>query len=154
MQIIGFNLTKIHAEKSPDFKNTSRNYAVEFTNLDKEKIDILKDSEALNLSFKYSLLYGTQDNTPEKKITDKQGEVSFEGIIKVAAEKDEAKEFHKAWKKKQIPQSAALPIQNFILKRCSIKSVLLHDELGLPDPHLRIPQLQLSPAQSPASQDK
>ncbi len=142
MEIIGFNLTKIHAEKSLNFKNAGRNYAIEFTNLDKEKIDILKDAEAINISFTYALTYGTQDNSPEKKIIDKQGEVSFEGVIKVTATKEESKEFQKSWKKKQVPQFAAMHIQNFIFKRCSIKSVLLHDEIGIPDPHLRIPQLQ------------
>lgn len=147
MQIIGFNLSKIHAEKSPNFQNKGRNYNIEFTDLEKEKISLLKDSEAINLSFKYNLTYGETDETQKNKVKDKEAEVSFEGILKVSASKDEAKQFQKAWKKKQIPTGAALPIQNFILRKCSTKSVTLHDEIGLPDPHLRIPQLQPPEAQ-------
>src|SRR3989344_664918 len=140
MQVIGFNFTKIHAERRPNFKNASRNYNIEFTDLQKEKVDLLKDAEAINLSFSYALIYGEQDK--ENKSKDKQGEISFEGTIKISATKDESKQFQKAWKKKQIPPQAALPIHNFIFKRCSIKSVALHEELGLHDPHLKIPQLQ------------
>jgi hypothetical protein len=163
MQIIGFNFTKIHAEKSPDFKATGRNYIIEFTNLEREEIDLLKNSEAVNLFFRYNLTYedqpaekeqkenkGTKNNKDKAEETskseiqnkNKHGEVSFEGRVKITATKPEAEEFEKAWKDKKIPQSSIVPINNFILKRCSIKSVLLHDEIGLPDPHLRIPQLQ------------
>ncbi|MBI5804042.1 hypothetical protein HY450_02255 [Candidatus Pacearchaeota archaeon] len=141
MQIIGFNFTKIHAEKSPNFRNSHRNYAVEFTNFEKEKIDLLKDAEAINLSFRYSLIYEDKEDASSKEKGEKLGETSFEGTIKVSASKEETKDFQKAWKKKQVPTSAALPIQNFILKRCATKSVFLNDEIGLPDPHLKIPQL-------------
>ena len=148
MQIIGFSFTKIHAEKSPNFKNSGRNYNIEFIDLDKEKIDLLKDTEAINLSFKYTLTYGETDKeSKDNPIKNKEGEISFEGKVKVSANKEEAKQFQKAWKKKQIPQGASLALNNFILKRCSTKSVFLHDEIGLPDPHLRIPQLQLGQQQ-------
>jgi hypothetical protein len=151
MQVIGFNFTKLHAEKSPNFQTKGRNYNIEYTDFDKEKIDLLKDSEALNLSFKYTLTYGDTDENDKSKVIEKQGEISFEGKLKISASKEEAEDFQKAWKKKQIPQSATLGINNFILRRCSIKSVILHDEIGLPDPHLNIPQLQTQPKDSQSS---
>jgi hypothetical protein len=142
MQIVGFNFTKIHAEKSPGFTQKGRNYAIEFTDLEKEKMDILKEAESVNLTFKYILTYGEPDKDTENKIKEKEAEISFEGRIKVSTNKEETKKFQKSWKKKQVPPEAALHINNFILKKCSTKSVILHDEIGIPDPHLRIPQLQ------------
>lgn len=144
MQVIGFNFTKLHAEKSPNVQTRGRNYNIEYIDVKKEEIDILKDLEAINLSFKYTLTYGEPEKSDNTKIKEKQGEIFFEGIVKISTTKEEAKEFQKSWKKKQIPESAVININNFILRRCSIKSVLLHDEIGLSDPHLRIPQLQSS----------
>jgi hypothetical protein len=142
MQVIGFNFTKIHAEKSPDFSNAGRNYDIEFLDLKREELDLLKEAEAINLSFRYTLSYGDAEKLKDNKNEKKDAEVYFEGKIKISASKKEAEDFQESWKKKQVPQSSAFNIHNFILKRCTIKSVSLHDDIGLPDPHLRIPQLQ------------
>ena len=54
MQIIGFNLTKVLAERSPDFTRSAINTNIEFSNVEKEKVDLLKDAEAIKISFKFS----------------------------------------------------------------------------------------------------
>ena len=146
MPIVGFNFTKIHAEKLDNFSKPSIDNNIEFINIDKQKLDVLKDLEALKIIFKYSLLYtsqNTQNQNVEKKDKEKQGEVSFEGNMILSVSDEEAKEFHKMWKKKQIPQNTMAPLYSFILKRCSIKALNLQDDLNLPSPYFKVPQIKL-----------
>ncbi len=98
MQIIGFNLTKILAEKNKERITTKPSNSIEFTNLEKEKINVLKDNEALKVSFKYSIDY----EESEKKDS-KEGSILFNGMILVSVSKEESREITKAWKKKQLP---------------------------------------------------
>ena len=142
MQVIGFNLTKIHGEKFPSFSKAGINNNVEFTNVEKDKVEMLKNLEAIKLSFKYALLYGNFEKPEETKEKDKQGEIYFEGNIILSATDDEAKDFHKSWKKKEIPKSSIAPLYNFILRRCSIKAINLQEDLTLPSPYLKVPLIQ------------
>jgi len=139
MQVIGFNLTKIHGEKLPSFSKAGINNNLEFTNVEKDKVDLLKDLEVIKLSFKYILLYGNIEKPEETKEKDKQGEIYFEGNIILSATEDEAKDFHKSWKKKEIPKSSVAPLYNFILRRCSVKAINLQEDLTLPSPYLKVP---------------
>ena len=136
MQIVGFNFKKISAEKSPDFKRSSISTNIEFTDLKKEKNEIIKEKDVIKINFKFAVVYGDQEKKEEKN-----GEVSFEGILLLSAEKDEAKDFLKSWKKKEIPKVFTLPLYNFILKRCSIKALQMEEDIGLPS-HLPLPQVR------------
>lgn len=140
MRIIGFGFTKIYAEKKLDLSQFNINNHIEFINLEKEKANILKDAEAYKLIFKYNLEYVKKEQEKEEK----QAEVSFEGFLMVSLNKEESKNFSKSWKKKEIPQENITPLYNFILKKCSSKSVFLQDEINLPSPYLKFPQLQPS----------
>ncbi len=136
MQVIGFNFTKIAAEKFPTFKSgKSINNNIEFLSLDKEKIEILKDLEAVRISFKYSLTY--KDSTESKE---KDGEVFFEGFIVLSLTKDESKDLLKVWKKKELPAGIRIPLFNLLIRKCAARALSLQEELNLP-PHLSIPQL-------------
>ena len=137
MQVIGFNFTKISAEKAQTSKNLKINSNIEFINLEKEKIDLLKDSEAVKVYFKHSLTYETDE---EKKETPKAGELLFEGTMLLSVTKQEAKDIFKNWKKKQIHPSLRMPLFNLILKRCAPKAMQLQEEIGLPS-HIPIPRL-------------
>lgn len=141
MQIIGFNLTKIAVEKAPDFKRTAINTSIEFTNIEKEKIDLLKDREALKITFKFSILHGEGDQNNPPKEEEVLGKANFEGIIMLATEKDEAKQIQKSWKKKQVSAQFQVPLYNFILRKCSPKAIALSDDIGLPF-HMPIPQIK------------
>ncbi|MDO8508360.1 MAG: hypothetical protein Q7S27_01605 [Nanoarchaeota archaeon] len=143
MQIIGFNLKKVLAEKSENFQRGPINTNIEFTNVDKENLDMIKDNEALKVSFIFSVQY--QD--AEKKDDLKHGEVSFNGDILISVSKDESKEITKSWKKKQIPEITRIPVINFILRKCSAKALFLEDELNLPI-HIPFPRVEKS-AQAP-----
>ena len=145
MQVIGFNLTKIHGEKLPNYSKSGINNNLEFVNVEKDKIDLLKELDALKISFKYSLLYGDLEKPENTKQEDKQGEIYFEGNLILSTSSEEAKDFHKMWKKKEIPKSAVEHLYNFILRKCSTKSINIQEDLGLPSPYLKVPQIKLKP---------
>ena len=140
MRIIAFNFTKISAEKISPLKNPTINNHIEFTDLGKDKLDLLKDDDVLKLSFKYSLLYSNTQKSGDITEENKHGELLFEGNVLLSLEKGETKEFTKAWKKKQVPQSAVVPLYNMIFKKCGAKAIPLQEEIGLPSPFLKVPQ--------------
>ncbi len=136
MQIIGFNFKKILALKSPDFKRSSINTNIEFKDVNKEKLELFKEEEALKVSFIFTVEY----KDAEDKET-KHGEISYEGDILLSTNKEESKEILKSWKKKQLPDNIRLLLINFIIKRCSIRALSLEEDLGLPV-HIPFPQVQ------------
>ena len=144
MQLIGFNFTKIHAEKFPDFKLSGMNTHIEFTNVEKEDVPFIKDAETYKLSFNYTLTYGENSQEKEKKKSKIYGEISFQGVVLAKMEKDESKDLLKFWKKKQLLPQMVMPLYNFILKRCSAKAFILEEDVNLPF-HLQIPQLKNQP---------
>ena len=144
MQLIGFNLNKIKAEKSPAFKRSSINTNIEFIEVEKDKLDLLKDTEALKIAFIFSIAYTdaeAKEQKKEEKEEQKHGEISFEGTVLFSANKDESKDLTKSWKKKQIPEQFRIPLINFILKRCSVKALSLEEDLNLPS-HIPFPQIR------------
>lgn len=143
MKIVGFNFSKILAERVNNLVNPSVTNNVTFTNLKKDKLDLLKDEEVLKLSFKYSLLYSNKSDAKEINEEDKDAVVLFEGSILISALKDEAKEFEKSWKKKQVPESKVVPLYNIIFKKCGAKAIPLQDELQIPSPFLKVPQAKV-----------
>jgi len=137
MQVIGFNFTKIFAEKETGAGKYSLNTNIEFTDIKKETLGLFKDSRGLKITFKYSVVYSDDS----KKKEEKTGLLEFEGHIVFAADKTEEKELLKSWKKKQMPPSFQIPFYNLVLKKCSPKAVYLADELNLPSP-VPLPKIQ------------
>lgn len=139
MQIIGFNFTKIEAFRNLQLsQGININTNVEFLNIEKEKIDIIKDKEPIKLFFKFSVNYLKKDEKKDKET--EEAKIIFEGFMILSSSSEESKEIFKEWKKKQIPQQFRLPLFNLILKRCSVKALQLEEELGLPN-HVPIPQI-------------
>ena len=136
MQLLGFNLKKISAERSPNFKRGPINTNIEFNDVDREKIDLLKDLDALKISFAFTVNYSDSEN---KDI--KHGHVSFEGDLALSAEKEEVKEILKSWKKKEIAEQFRVPLINFIIQKCSTRALALEDELNIPS-HIPFPKIQ------------
>ncbi len=136
MQIIGFNLTKILAEKSAPFKKANIINDISFTNVEKAQLDLLKkESEASKISFSYALQY----EDPNKK-ENRLARLLFEGFVILSMTKEESKEVIKSWKKKQLPQHMHISLFNAILHKCTPRAVYLQDEISLPS-HLPIPRL-------------
>lgn len=126
MQLIGFNLKKIHAERSPEFKRGAVNTNIEFTDIVKEKIELI-NNEALRISFLFDVVY-TEAQNKELKL----GQIVFEGDILFSADKEESKNILKSWKDKKIPDEIRLQMINLVLKRCSTKAFNLEEDLNLP----------------------
>ena len=137
MKIIGFSVEEIHAKKSADIPRASINTDVVFTDVDKAKLDVLKDSECLKISFKFTVVY----KDPNSKDTESKNQIRFEGSLLLALSKDDSKEFLKAWKTKELPKDKVIPLYNYILKRCSVRALQLEEEVGL-QPHIPFPQIR------------
>jgi hypothetical protein len=138
MRVIGFNFTKIYAEKhvqiQEEFSITTN---IDIINLEKEKIDVLKaDEEVLKARFKLNIEYLTKEKKEQKV-----AEIIFEGEILLLGPEEEIKDILKNWKKKEMPVPFKAPLFNLILKRCTPKAVHFEEELNLPF-HIPLPQFR------------
>ncbi len=140
MKVIGFNIEEIHAKKSFEFKRANIGTNILFLGIEKAKLDVIKDSESLKVSFKFSIDY----KDSEKKESSEKNEVLILGNLLLMVSKDESKEFLKSWKNKETPKDKTLGLYNFILRRCSLKALQLEDDLNL-TPHIPFPQLRQQP---------
>jgi len=141
MQVIGFNFTKIEASRNPILsQGLNINTNIEFTNVEKEKVELLKDKDPVKAHFKFSIVYLKKEEKKDKEKEQEEAKIIFEGFMILATTAEESKEFIKTWKKKELSPSIRLPLFNLILKRCSVKALQLEDELGLPN-HMPIPQI-------------
>jgi hypothetical protein len=129
MRIIGFNLTKILAEKKDEINtNLKVNQNIDIKDICEEKIPIT-DNKVLKFTFKLSLGY-----------SDDYAKIELEGNILAIPEKDELNKYLNAWKNKKIPAEARIPLFNFIMNKCNIKALNLEDEMGLPL-HIPMPRI-------------
>ncbi len=131
MRIIGFNLTKILAEKQEKAKEKVQiDQNINIRDISEEKIPI-SDEKALKISFSLTIVY-----------SDNYAKIEFDGNVLILVDKNELKKFLDAWKNKKIPEQERIPVFNFIMSKCNIKSLVLEDEMALP---LHLPLPRLSP---------
>ncbi len=145
MRLIGFNFTQIAAER----KNTLQpgmniNTNLEFTDVQEEKVDMLKDKTPLKVSFSQTVIYSSPK---EAKKQEEFAKITFAGSMLIAASSEDAKELLKSWKKKEVPSGIKIPLFNIILTKCSVKALQLQEELNLPL-HPQLPRLTPQPAQN------
>lgn len=135
MQVIGFNFSKISGQRSQDIKPPFNvNTSVELTNVEKEKVSLIKEGDPLKVSFQVKLSYLSQDSKDSQK-KDKQepgAELVFEGFLVLLGQPEENKELLKSWKKKEYSNEIKVPLINIVLERCSVKALELEESLGLP----------------------
>ncbi len=137
MQVIGFNFTKIMAERPTEsVRGATINTNIEFANIENENLPLLKDQSALKITFKFSVNYIDAGQKKETSL----GNILFEGVILIATPPAVAKELLKNWKKKELTHAAQLPLFNLILRRCTLKALDLEDQVGLPT-HIPLPHL-------------
>lgn len=134
MRLIGHNLTKISAEKSPKFKIPySINHNMEFKDIIEEKVSSLKNIEALKILFTYKISYETTDKKPSDLAS-----INFEGSLIFDVDKDEAKDIISSWKKREKTESLKVAVLNILLQKCAPKAIQLEEALNLPL-HLAVP---------------
>ena len=91
MQIIGFNLNKIHAEKKAALKdNLQINSNISIKSVALENFDLLKDQSTVRITFEFRV-----DYSPDF------AEIVFEGSIVLLLEEDKKKELLSKWKNKK-----------------------------------------------------
>jgi len=132
MRSIGFNFTKIFAEKKKNLtKQPELKTAINVLEMKELPSDIFKSKETpLEIKFSYSINY-------EPGIA----ELSFEGILVLLADPKKAKEILKDWKNKEISEEFKLLVFNLILRRSNLKALQLEDELNLPT-HFQMPSIK------------
>lgn len=153
MDIVGFEFTKISAEKEKELKtNHSINTNIEFTDIQKEVIKALNGLDVVKTSYKFVITYMNNEEKKDEKKEAKESkenkekahkaaEIAFEGSILIATSEEEQKNIFKSWKKKEIPDNIRMPIFNVLLRRCSLRALQLEEEINLP-PHFPLPQVR------------
>ncbi len=131
MRIVGFNFTKIEAEKFSDkLDKIKLKTNIEFTDLKPVKSNIIKTKEEfLGVNFIYSIDYGSEF-----------GKIGFSGNILVSVESKKAKGILKEWENKKIPSDLKVYLLNVILRKGNIKAFELEDEMNFPL-HMKMPSV-------------
>ena len=129
MRIIGFNLTKILAERQEeDGQGIRVDQNIDIKDIKEEKIPIT-NNKALKIKFTLTVTYSKDF-----------GKIEFEGSIMTLPDEGEFKSIMDSWKDKKIPENMRLGIFNFIMVKCNIKALYLEDEMGMPL-HVPMPRL-------------
>lgn len=131
MRVIGFNFTKISADRKTKLEKLEKiNTNIEFLNVELDKVELMKEQNALKVHFKYTIEYEP-----------KNAELVFEGLVLIQTPEDKAKEIQKDWKKKQIKDEIKIPLFNLIMQKCTLKALQAEEDLGLPL-HIKFPKIQ------------
>ncbi|MCB9358827.1 hypothetical protein H6503_02765 [Candidatus Woesearchaeota archaeon] len=133
MAIVGFNFTKISAEKKSAVKGKINiNNNVMFT--DAKEVDIslgAKDNKGLLIKFLYTCEY-------EPKI----GKIEIEGDLVTVEDAAKIKECIASWKKsKSMDMDLSEKIMAHVLNKATIQSIILSRDLNLPAP-VPLPKVQ------------
>jgi hypothetical protein len=132
MKVVGFNFTKLSAERYKlSLEKTKINSKMNISSIESIKSSLLSTGEDfLNVEFNYSLTY-----EPEF------ANIELKGNVILSVEPKLAKTILNDWKEKTTSEEFRLPLLNIILKKATLKSLELEEELGLPI-HLPLPSLK------------
>jgi len=134
MKVIGFNFSKISAEKLK--KNTDKiniKTEIDVSEIKEIKKGIINTKDdILEVSFKYDVKY-----EPDF------ANILINGEILVTLESKLAKEVLKKWKKKQMPEEFRVFLFNVILRKAALKALYSEEELNLPL-HIPMPSVKKS----------
>jgi len=133
MAIVGFNFTRINAEKTGDISGKiSINNNILIT--DAKEVDVSlgdSDNNGLLLKFKYVCQY-------EPKV----GQITLEGDVIALEKADVVKKCVDSWKKdKKIDAALSAQVLSHVLNKSTVESIVLTRDLGLPAP-IPMPKIQ------------
>jgi hypothetical protein len=131
MQVIGFNFNKISATKTDNPKGKMNiKMGITFEKLTKEAVKSV-NQDVIKADFDFSVDYVKIAN------------LGFKGSVYFTATPDKIKEIIKHWdKNKQLTEELKVPLMNFVLNKCNVKSLQLEEEFNLP-PHIKLPKIAL-----------
>jgi hypothetical protein len=123
MRLIGFNFTKVYAERLKDKTESIKfNTKMNILSVESIKSDILKTKEEIvKVNFSFILLYEPGF-----------AKIEIAGNALVSLDSKIAKEVLKGFNEKSVPEEFRIFILNIILKKSSIKALQLEEEFGLP----------------------
>lgn len=132
MRLIGFNFTKIQAERFKDRAESIKfNTKINLSSIEPIKSDALKTKEEIvRINFTYTLSY-----EPEF------AKVELSGYAVLALDPKLAKDVIKGFKDKGTSDEFRVFVLNVILKKVNLKALQLEEELGLP---LHLPLVSLN----------
>lgn len=132
MKIIGFNFSKINAEKtSNEIKDLKITTNIDISEIKETDSNFLQTKEDLiEIKFKYDVIY--KQNIAK---------IEFMGTIFMAMESKTKKEILNQWKDKKMSEELKLFLFNVILRKSNIKALQLEDEINLPL-HISLPSLK------------
>lgn len=139
MSIVGFNFTKINAErKQAIVGNISINNNITLKNVQETKIGIAGDRGAVRISFAFTSDYAPNFAT-----------LLLEGDVLVLLDAKTAASVVEGWKSaNNLPQQLAAQVMNHVLDRCNIQALLLSKDLNLPSP-VPLPKVQVNMPAAP-----
>jgi len=142
MSVIGFNFTKIAAQKlSNKTGKVQVNNNIAIKNIEQTNFGADEKRKAIRVVFRYDGVY-------EPKIAHMQ----FEGDILLMMEKKEAEELVKGWEEKKAPVKSLSGAMNHVLERCTIEGIILARDMNLPSP-VPFPKVNAKNAKQPEKAD-
>ncbi len=136
MKIVGFNFTKILAEKEgPAEGKVNIAMTLDIDAIEKQKLSAISQ-DVVKADFNFLVKY------------EKMAKLDFKGSIYFTAEEEKVKEIMRKWKDKKVPDDIRVPLYNLILTKSNIRALELEDEFGLPT---HIPMPKMSPKQQETS---
>ncbi len=133
MAIVGFNFTRLEAERSEAAKgkiNVSNNVSIK--NVEEKNLSLGNDKQkVLSFTFEFASTYDP-----------KVGSIKLVGDVLYMDDAKKAKEVLDGWKKeKKLPKELMTGIINTILNKCNIQSLILSEQVNLPAP-IPLPRVQ------------
>lgn len=126
MSVIGFNFTKIKAEKrsKPKGKINIKNN-VSIKEVKGEEVPMSTDDrEGVRVSFEFVSQFDPDI-----------GNIQLNADVLLLENADKKKALMDTWKeKKNIPTEFVEPLFNLVLRRCNVKALVLAEDLRLPSP--------------------
>ena len=132
MKVIGFNFTKLSAERLKEtVEDIKINTELDFPEIKETKSPFLKiKEELLEAKFEYKVNY-------EPGLA----KVVIQGKVLFSVDEKTAKEVLKQWKKKNLPEDFRILLVNVVMRKSALKALTLCDELNLPV-HVPLPTLR------------
>ncbi len=135
IKLIGFNFSKILAEKNPEFDGKLEiKPSMNIASIEKHRFESTKQ-EAVKVNFSFGIDYSAL------------GKMNFEGTMYLSMDAKSMKETLTGWKDKKLDKDIHILILNIIMQKSSLKALQFEEEIGLP-PHVQLPRLTLGQKES------
>lgn len=132
MRLVGFNFSKIRAEKIKDIsKDTKANTKINILDVSSLNATLIEKKAILKVDFSYIIEY-----------TPGVGLIELEGHMLLSTDTEQATLVIDAWKGKKLGGVVKSTIFNIILRKANVKALELEEDLNLP---LHIPMPSVKP---------